>query len=250
VQGVSQPEQLGALVDVSIKATVQLGDQPIKVAQLHFSPGQRYPPMTRISRAMDERLTLADVGQQQPTLGFEFGSEVSRLLDVGALCRLNVKVRHSHRGNVTDLAESCHLGNMNSWTAYEINWAAYESTHFRRCFSSRRLTFFHQHQREANRCLGSTLIWDRLHAARQRPSYRRKRPALSRAPKPCTCRRALQARCNQHWRRRYSQRLPRWFQSTAGRPRPCDAYPCAAHWKYSYPLLPLWRGFSADTTTS
>ena len=47
---VSQPEQLGALVDASYEATVQLGDQPIDMAQLRFCPSQRYPPMTGVSR--------------------------------------------------------------------------------------------------------------------------------------------------------------------------------------------------------
>ena len=107
---VSQPEQLGALVDASFEATVQLGDQPIDMAQLRFCPSQRYPPMTGISRAVDECRAHAAVRQQQLALGFEFGSEVSRLLDVGALCRLNVKVPQSHRRNVTDSLESCHLG--------------------------------------------------------------------------------------------------------------------------------------------
>ena len=58
--------------------------------------------MTGISRAVDDCLALTDVCQQQLALGFEFGAEVRRLLDVGALRRLNFEVPDSHRGNVTD----------------------------------------------------------------------------------------------------------------------------------------------------
>lgn len=82
--------------------------------------------MTGTGRAVDEWLALADVRQQQLTLGFEFGSEVSCLLDVGALCRLNREFAQTHRSNLTDALGSCHLGHINNWLAYEIYWATYD----------------------------------------------------------------------------------------------------------------------------